>query len=203
MGKTGMEGASVLMQRSCRTQKRGFKLLPSISEAIGHRARRGFNLIEAAIVLGVVGLVIGGIWISAASIHRKMQIQKAENLILMVSQGTYNKIQLRDFGNVAGWVELNDFIVNSGVLPKDTQIAGRPLDPWGNQMLFGLNDVGFGPYFAIEFTNVPFNICAALVAAVESHFRDGDTRIFLGSGTTSGSCDDTLQEVVFLFQVRP
>jgi len=32
----------------------------------------GFNLIEAAIVLGVVGLVIGGIWIAAASVSMKM-----------------------------------------------------------------------------------------------------------------------------------
>lgn len=38
--------------------------------------RRGFNLIEAAIVLGVVGLVIGGIWISAAAVSFHFQEQK-------------------------------------------------------------------------------------------------------------------------------
>lgn len=31
--------------------------------------RRGFNLIEAAIVLGVIGLVIGGIWYAASRVH--------------------------------------------------------------------------------------------------------------------------------------
>lgn len=32
--------------------------------------QKGFNLIESAIVLGVIGLVIGGIWIAAADIAR-------------------------------------------------------------------------------------------------------------------------------------
>lgn len=35
-------------------------------------SRRGFSLIEAAIVLGIVGLVIGGIWVAASAIsHRQ------------------------------------------------------------------------------------------------------------------------------------
>lgn len=32
----------------------------------------GFNLVEAAIVLGVVGLVIGGIWVAAATVTNKL-----------------------------------------------------------------------------------------------------------------------------------
>jgi hypothetical protein len=42
--------------------------------------RRGFNLIEAAIVLGVIGLVIGGIWVAAAAVtenRRKGQMYAA------------------------------------------------------------------------------------------------------------------------------
>lgn len=38
------------------------------------RSVRGFNLVEAAIVLGIVGLVIGGIWIAAAHMHSNMRI---------------------------------------------------------------------------------------------------------------------------------
>jgi type II secretory pathway pseudopilin PulG len=37
-----------------------------------NRSCRGFNLIEAAIVLGVIGLVIGGIWIAASSVQDRM-----------------------------------------------------------------------------------------------------------------------------------
>lgn len=33
-----------------------------------------FSLIEAAIVLGVVGLVIGGIWVAAAAVQETMRV---------------------------------------------------------------------------------------------------------------------------------
>ncbi len=50
------------------------------------RRRRGFNLIEAAIVLGVVGLVIGGIWVAAAEVSERMRIQRTiEQLSFMVN----------------------------------------------------------------------------------------------------------------------
>ena len=36
----------------------------------------GFNLIESAIVLGIVGLVIGGIWVAASQISYKMRTKE-------------------------------------------------------------------------------------------------------------------------------
>ncbi len=38
-----------------------------------HNQKKGFNLIEAAIVLGVVGLVIGGIWVAAAAVKDRFE----------------------------------------------------------------------------------------------------------------------------------
>ncbi len=37
---------------------------------------RGFNLIEAAIVLGVVGLVLGGIWVASASVKYRLAVSE-------------------------------------------------------------------------------------------------------------------------------
>ncbi len=51
------------------------------------QGRKGFNLIESAIVLGVVGLVIGGIWVAAATVMKSYQInQTATALILTVNR---------------------------------------------------------------------------------------------------------------------
>jgi Prokaryotic N-terminal methylation motif len=44
--------------------------------------RRGFSLIEAAIVLGIIGLVIGGIWIAATSVNKRLFVN---DMVSMVS----------------------------------------------------------------------------------------------------------------------
>jgi len=42
-------------------------------QSLAFRVRRGFSLVEAAIVLGVIGLIVGGIW-SAADSYRSTQM---------------------------------------------------------------------------------------------------------------------------------
>ncbi len=50
------------------------------------KKRRGFNLIEAAIVLGVVGLVVAGIWVAAAALSEKLEVKNVKDFVLY-SQG--------------------------------------------------------------------------------------------------------------------
>ncbi len=45
-------------------------------------SKHGFNLIESAIILAIVGLVIGGIWIAAATVNKKNLVNKDSQLIL-------------------------------------------------------------------------------------------------------------------------
>lgn len=40
------------------------------------KRQRAFSLIEAAIVLAIIGLVIGGIWVAASSVRDKMYVTK-------------------------------------------------------------------------------------------------------------------------------
>lgn len=47
--------------------------------------KRAFSLIEAAIVLAIVGLVIGGLWAAAASVQRERRLNKiAEQVPLII-----------------------------------------------------------------------------------------------------------------------
>lgn len=50
------------------------------------KRRRGFSLIEAAIVLGIVGLVIGGIWVATAAVKNRMAIRNALDLVFFLQE---------------------------------------------------------------------------------------------------------------------
>ena len=50
--------------------------------ALCSKKRRGFNLIEAAIVLGVVGLVVAGVWVAAAAISERREVNNVKDFIL-------------------------------------------------------------------------------------------------------------------------
>lgn len=75
------------------------------------RARRGFNLVESAIILGIVGLVIGGIWIAAAQVTTAQKINEtaagiyilANNMRAALPQQAYPTTASTsiDVGNVA------------------------------------------------------------------------------------------------------
>lgn len=65
------------------------------------KAALGFSLIEAAIVLGVVGLVIGGIWIGASAVRDNMRANAFLSLqgrILDDIQGNYKNETLDMIG---------------------------------------------------------------------------------------------------------
>jgi len=53
-------------------------------------SKRGFNLIEIAIVLAVIGLVIGGIYVAASAVTDNQRKQKAQSQLLNVVSNLRN-----------------------------------------------------------------------------------------------------------------
>lgn len=117
---------------------------------LAHRVRlRGFSLIESAIVLGIVGLVIGGIWVAAASVIESRRqtrfLEQIPTIILNLQKlyknmppngGTVSEVYYDNNSGTcsapaqecigkAGW---------GGVIPPDMVTAGSdtPVTPWGD-----------------------------------------------------------------------
>lgn len=63
---------------------------PADTALFNARTCRAFSLIEAAIVLGVVGVVIGGIWAAASAVNESLKINRMTNDIIE----SISKIQL-------------------------------------------------------------------------------------------------------------
>ncbi len=87
--------------------------------------KRGFNLIEAAIVLGVVGLVIGGIWVAAASVNRRFKISRLSSDMFAIVQATHRLVPYANYPTSWGNDNITSFARNAGIISPDYSITGQ------------------------------------------------------------------------------
>ena len=96
--------------------------------------QRAFSLIEAAIVLGVVGLVIGGIWVGASVVNENIKITQAVNgmgILVDEYRQKFSGFHQSDFGT--GDIPINAQFFSQA--PDGYTITGNRLyDPWGNEV---------------------------------------------------------------------
>lgn len=121
---------------------------------------KGFSLIEAAIVLGVVGIVIGGIWYSAASVQQSQRINDTAAGILQIAQGARRLFSHSDYptaNNTA--TNVTSTAAASGLLPGDFKyISGQTAtSPMGAGFSVALSCYGatgsfYCPMLQIAFT---------------------------------------------------
>lgn len=101
-----------------------------VSKAQGQRA---FSLIEAAIVLAVVGLVIAAIWVAANSVREKRQINQMVEAVLYMTERL--NILYRDTPPTTT-ADITAQLLLMDVVPKDLVQNGVPTTPWGTAFSF-------------------------------------------------------------------
>lgn len=117
---------------------------------IANKGRRGFNLIEAAIVLGVVGLVVGGIWVAAAAVTTSRNVtETAQGLLRVCTKST----QLFDSRSAPSGPDtvITSSALAAGVFPETWVNGGSVTSPIGGsvELLWLAYDWGFGGVSAL------------------------------------------------------
>ncbi len=136
-------------------------------------AQKGFNLIEAAIVLGIVGLVVGGIWVAATSVYANLRSKTATDQLLKIAQGVRALYATSSTVGGANGGDLTPSMAQANVLPSDV-LTGAPsaataantVNPWGGNIgIYGApNSNGTAVAgFSIVFTNIPAAACTDFV----------------------------------------
>ncbi len=175
------------------------------------RAMRGFTLTEAAIVLGIVGLILGGVWVAAASVYTNLRISRASEQLLSVVQGVRALYATSsDFGAAVPWsVALGQTnAVPADMLGKNGANVVSIINPWagigGATPAFGTRIVqgqaasaaadaappgadaagtGSASNFSVVFYGVPQNACPDLVQKVSGLSGNvGLTRVHINAG---------------------
>lgn len=131
-------------------------------EAIARRAKRGFSLIEAAIVLGVVGLVIGAIWTAAANMYESHKVNKTVEGVLEIVRNIQNLVSVSDALNIG--VPITPSLIKADTFPKDWvqgNVVNHPFN--GNTLIMNK-----GTDFAVRLYEVPPSACVKLTVRLSS-----------------------------------
>ena len=157
--------------------KKGFKLLRSSSEAIARRARRGFNLIEAAIVLAVVGGVIGAIWTAAANMYESHKVNKTVSDIALIAFNARKLISIRDGLAIGNSVNITSSFINAGIFPEDWVRGNIVKNPFGGNVNINNYAGGGTARFDLTLSSIKRSSCIKISVGVFNLWANGRSEI--------------------------
>ncbi len=134
------------------------------------RQNKGFTLIEIAIVLTIVGLIIGGIWIAAATVFSNNKTQLLTKDVIQVIQNTKTLFAGQGANAVTDGLTITN-LATAGVFPTDmiTPTAGVIITPFSTQT--AASDVTItsaGNTVGFAFNNIPSGACTQLLLTLGS-----------------------------------
>ncbi len=161
----------VIQQASCMLTG---CISPPRHSAYRNNRRRGFNLIEAAIVLAVVGAVIGTIWGVSAKFYEDYKVNKTVEDLQLIVKNIQGLISRRDSEAMGNGVMIHQFLASTGVFPKDWRNAsGSGLKhPFGGVVYVGNYIPPAGAtehrFYIMLQGGIPRSSCVKLVVKVSS-----------------------------------
>lgn len=179
------------------------------------RNMRGFTLTEAAIVLGIVGLILGAIWVAAAAVYNNLRVTTTSNQLLQIVQSvrSMHATQQTVDASISGLL-----VAKAGGMPKDMlrlNASGIPTaveDVWGGDVAIAA--AASNGAFSVSFEDVPQGPCSDLLVRNTGSGRDSgligagnasatNTTFPLNISTAVGACANaTSNTVVFTFRLK-
>lgn len=144
--------------------------------------RRAFSLIEAAIVLGIVGLVIAGIWTAASALNENYKVRQTSEDIIFIVHNVQNNFTRADSDAMGTGQSLVPIALAAGWLPPTWVKNGMMSPPFSSTYNYIINWTG-PPRFQIGFVGVPRTVCIKMIRNITGRFNALNSGYTLGSNT--------------------
>lgn len=156
--------------------------------------QRGFNLVETAIVLGLVGLVIGAIWIAASALSESYKASETQKGLMVLASNLQRNLPYASYPSTGGLALQGAPVVAMKAGPDNWIRGTEYYTPYNTQITFMLyasdtlpsGSVPRVPHFRITFTTptkAQANSLIRLLANRASQF--GLTYAYCGPAGTS------------------
>ena len=137
----------------------------------------GFNLIEASLVLGIVGLVIGGIFAAWGTVASQQRVRKAADMTTVIVgqiRTAYAARTTFDTTDTASGATFTQALVEANLIPVDYLVNNSVRNPWGGNVLITPDTTGMN----VSYSAINEADCKKLANMVLGNARNqGLTRI--------------------------
>ncbi len=139
---------------------------------LGRGKRRGFTLTEVAIVLGIIGLILGAIWAAASAVYNNLRVSKAQQELIQISQAVRAMYASQPILDTSITSANDGPLVTAGIFPADMISGGVPYDPWGGVATVDFSQIVLatkGDGFVITFPSIPQQPCVDMLTAISNN----------------------------------
>jgi len=149
--------------------------------------QRAFSLIEAAIVLGIVGLVIGGIWTASTAVRNQQRLTKTVEGVYFIVSSIQNGMSRADAVALGNGVDISSTAIEAGWVPTDWVSGGRLYAPatnglyWAGRVYLFNQDYG-QPQFDFVISGLSKSLCTRLITAISGRSNSVGTQNYRVGG---------------------
>ncbi|MFA5041207.1 MAG: type II secretion system protein [Bdellovibrionales bacterium] len=133
--------------------------------------KKGFTLTEIAIVLGIMGLVLGAIWVAAAGVYNNLRVNNATTAVMQIAQGIRALYATSATTGYSSVTDMTSSLITAHAVPNNlvngTELSG-PF-PGGATVIYATSD---GNGFVVTMSAVSKANCISLLTAVAGTGRD-------------------------------
>jgi prepilin-type N-terminal cleavage/methylation domain-containing protein len=137
------------------------------------RRTQGFTLTEIAIVLGIIGLILGAIWVAAASVYNAQRLNHANQATLQIAQGVRALYATSSSTGYATSFDMTSALITANAVPNDLVASGGTTltgpFPGGATGIIATSD---GNGFVVVMSGVPKAACISVLSNVGGTARD-------------------------------
>ena len=151
------------------------------------RKKRGFTLTEIAIVLGIIGSILGAIWVAAAHVSQNQKAVKAQREILGIAQAVRAIYGPRGSIPEVFGTDISPILINfETVFDADMIVGGGVVSPYGGSVAVWPRTTNF----RVSFYGVTPGQCDQVASAISQANQAFDIVTAVGGDTIATPATD-------------